>query len=60
MLLSPGAPDKFIGDKIISKSLLRMRLARQIKDAGGNEVRVCSLRGLLFRTDEDIVNTSVV
>lgn len=37
-----------------------MRLAWQIKDTGGNEVLVCSLRGLLFHTDGDTVNRGVV
>lgn len=37
-----------------------MRLPRQIKDAGGNEVLVCSWRALLVCIDGGTVNRGVV
>lgn len=59
--LSPGVPATFVDIKIISKSLLQMRLTRLPHSGqGGREVLVCGLRGLLFRTDEDSVNRGVV
>lgn len=59
--LSPGVPATFVNIKIISKSLLQMRLTGLPHfGQGGREVFVCGLRGLLFRTNEDSVNRGVV
>lgn len=33
-----------------------MRLPWQIQDTGGNGVLMCSLRGLLFRIDEGVLD----
>ena len=57
--LSPGGLDKFLRIKKKLKSLWQMRLPRQIKDAGGNEVLVCSWRVLLFCIDGGTVNRGV-
>lgn len=58
--LSPGGLDKFLRIKKKWKFLWQMRLPRQIKDAGGNEVLVCSWRALLFCIDGGTVNRGVV
>lgn len=58
LLLSPGVPDRLLRIKTILKSLWQMRFAGQIRGAGGNDVLVCSLKGL-FLIDEGVVNRDV-
>lgn len=58
VLLSPGVPDRFIGVKIVSKSLRQRRLGWQMKDREAVKCS-CACEGLLFCADGDIVNRRV-
>lgn len=61
VLLSLGVPDKFISIKIISQSLLQMRLAWQIKDTFGGVYYLAPMRtlstGVGFRNKDGALPT---